>query len=170
MRDIATGIRVKRLHPKIAEEVALVIDIAESRFSPTTAIRVTQGLRTFEEQDALYAQGRTTKGSKVTNAKGGQSFHNYGLAIDFALLHDKDGNGQYETISWDMNTDWDQDHIKDWSEVVNTFLDHGYDWGGSWKTIKDNPHFQKVFGYSWQQLLAKYHNEDFIPHTKYVNI
>jgi hypothetical protein len=45
-----------------------------------------QGVRTFAEQDALYAQGRTRKGLRVTNAKGGQSYHNYGLAADCALL------------------------------------------------------------------------------------
>jgi peptidoglycan L-alanyl-D-glutamate endopeptidase CwlK len=170
MRDIVSTLRAKALHPKIAQEVGEVIDLVEKGFPPSVAVRITQGLRTFEQQDALYAQGRTVKGPKVTNAKGGASYHNYGLAFDFALLHDKDGNGVYEVISWDMNTDWDQDHIKDWAEVANTFIAHGYEWGGNWKSLKDNPHFQKTFGYTWQQLLIKYHNEDFIPHTKYVNL
>ena len=45
-------------------------------------VEVVQGLRTFAEQDALFAQGRSKKGQIVTNAKGGQSNHNYGLAVD----------------------------------------------------------------------------------------
>ena len=43
-------------------------------------------LRDFKEQDALYEQGRTTPGSIVTYARGGQSAHNFGLALDFVPL------------------------------------------------------------------------------------
>src|SRR5262245_49894508 len=54
------------------------------------AILVTQGLRTWKEQDALYAKGRTAPpiGKKyiVTNAKGGSSWHNFGLAFDIVVL------------------------------------------------------------------------------------
>lgn len=45
-------------------------------------VLVTCTLRSGAEQDVLYAQGRTTPGHKVTNARAGQSAHNYGLAID----------------------------------------------------------------------------------------
>lgn len=38
--------------------------------------------RTIAEQNALYAKGRTAPGGKVTNAKGGSSAHNFGLAVD----------------------------------------------------------------------------------------
>jgi len=47
---------------------------------------ITSTLRDNESQDALYAQGRTTKGAIVTNARGGQSFHNYGVAFDFCPI------------------------------------------------------------------------------------
>lgn len=53
----------------------------------------THGYRTYGEQMALWAKGRTVAGPKVTNAKGGQSAHNFGLAVDFVRDLDlkKDG-------------------------------------------------------------------------------
>src|SRR5690349_2624666 len=137
---------VAKLHPKIRDEVTALIDKAETKFPSTVAIRIVQGLRTFPEQDALYAKGRTTPGLRVTNSKGGQSYHNYGLAIDFALLYDKDGNGTYESLSWDTLKDFDRDGEADWMEVVDAFEKAGYTWGGRFHSITDNPHFEKTFG------------------------
>jgi peptidoglycan L-alanyl-D-glutamate endopeptidase CwlK len=117
-----------------------------------------QGLRTIDEQNALYAQGRTKPGSIVTNAKGGSSFHNYGLAIDFAILTDKDGNGSFEDLSWDIKRDNDKDGTADWLEVVKVFEAAGWSWGGKWSSIKDYPHLEKTFGYTWRQLLEKYNS------------
>lgn len=158
MRDAISIQRVEKLHPKIRGEVKNLIEKAEAKL-PGTAIRIVQGLRTFAEQDGLYAQGRTKPGSRVTNAKGGQSLHNYGLAIDFALLYDKDGNGTFESLSWDTLKDQDKDGEADWMEVVDIFEEAGYQWGGRWTSIKDNPHLEKTFGFTWKQLLAK-HNAD----------
>lgn len=162
--DKVTQDRIALLHPKIRQGVTDLINAAEAQISPKLQIRVVQGLRTIKEQDALYAIGRTIPGKKVTNAKGGSSFHNYGLAIDVAFLVDG------KEISWDVTKDWDGDKIADWLEVVQIFLKAGYEWGGNWKNIKDNPHFQKTFGYTWKQLLAKYNAKDFIPGTEYVNL
>jgi peptidoglycan L-alanyl-D-glutamate endopeptidase CwlK len=99
MRDAISIARVKLLHPAVRDEVARLIGAIEATWPVNMAIRIVQGLRTIDEQNALYAQGRTKPGNKVTNAKGGSSYHNYGLAVDFALLYDKDGNGSYETLS-----------------------------------------------------------------------
>ena len=90
---------------------------------------------------------RTTAGSVVTNAKGGQSYHNYGVAVDFCLLHGD------KTISWKLDEDMDKDGIKDWQEVVQVFEAHGWSWGGHWKH-PDNPHFEKTFGFNFSQLMA----------------
>ena len=49
-------------------------------------IKIISGLRTYEEQDALYAQGRTTPGNIVTNARGGHSNHNFGIAFDVGVF------------------------------------------------------------------------------------
>ena len=100
---------------------------------------ITSTLRTFQEQAALYAQGRTTPGPIVTNAKPGQSLHNYGLAVDFALQI----GGK---LVWEVD--------ENWMIVVNCFKEKGFDWGGSWKTFKDFPHLQKTFGYNWKDLLV----------------
>ena len=82
MRDKITADRVSKLHPKVRDEAAKAIDNAELGFPPNMAMRVVQGLRTIAEQNALYAKGRTSPGPIVTKAKGGSSYHNYGLAID----------------------------------------------------------------------------------------
>jgi peptidoglycan L-alanyl-D-glutamate endopeptidase CwlK len=169
MRDSISIQRALLLHPKIRAEVMALINQAELKL-PKTAIRIVQGLRTFEEQNALYAKGRTTPGPRVSNAKGGQSYHNYGLAIDFALLYDKDGNGTYESLSWDTLKDFDLDGESDWHEVVEIFEEAGYTWGGRFTSIKDNPHLEKNFGFNWRKLLEKYNNKDFIPVTNYVNV
>jgi peptidoglycan LD-endopeptidase CwlK len=163
MKDKISISRIQLLHPSLREEVRILLDKAEAIISPELVIRIVQGLRTIEEQNAIYAQGRTKPGKKVTNARGGSSYHNYGLAIDFAFL---DSKGQ---ISWDINKDWDLDHQSDWMEVVKIFKEAGWEYGGDWK-MRDYPHLQKSFGYSWQQLLEKYNKKDFIKDTKYVNI
>ncbi len=170
MRDKITIDRVAQLHPKVREEVAACIDKAEAGFPTNMAIRVVQGLRTIDEQNAIYAQGRTIVGKIVTKAKGGHSYHNYGLAIDFALIFDKDGNGSYETLSWDTSSDSDHDAVKDWQEVVKVFEAAGWEWGGKFSTIKDAPHLQKTFGFKIATLLNKYDNKEFIAGTKYVAI
>lgn len=163
MIDTITQQRVQLLHPKIKDEVMFLVNQANTQLTKHSEIRIVQGYRTIQEQNELYAQGRTKTGKKVTNAKGGQSYHNYGLAIDFALLIDD------KQISWDIKKDWDGDMISDWMEVVSVFKKAGWEWGGQWK-FQDNPHFQKTFGYSTQQLLQKYNAGDLISGTRYVNI
>lgn len=172
MRDKPTTIQSSNLlHPAIRQEVIDTINSIEYYSLPLTVkIRIVQGLRTIEEQNELYAQGRTKPGSIVTNVKGGSSYHNYGLAFDFALMYNKDNCGSYETLSGDVNIDFDNDSVKDWLEVVNPFKALGYTWGGDFKSIPDNPHLEKTFGYNWKDLLAKYKSKDFIPGTKYVRL
>jgi len=162
--DKVTETRISLLHPQISNEVKLLIEQANKVISPNLTIRIVQGLRTIEEQNDLYAQGRTKPGKVVTNAKGGSSYHNYGLAIDFAFLV----NGK--EISWDTSKDWDGDKIADWLEVVKIFVKAGYTWGGDFKSIKDFPHLEKKFGFTWQQLLEKHNKKDYIVGTKYVNL
>jgi peptidoglycan L-alanyl-D-glutamate endopeptidase CwlK len=138
--------RISGLHPVVkATTVALI----ERCYAREVNIVITQGLRTIAEQDALYAQGRTKPGSIVTNAKGGYSYHNYGFAVDFALLLP---NGS--SVSWDMNRDYNGNNIKDWIEVVEEADKLGFEWGGDWTSFKDYPHFQMVFGLTLTQLRA----------------
>jgi len=148
--------RIALLHPKIRDEVKLIVELADCSLTGRAKVRIVQGLRTFAEQDALYKQR-----PKVTNAKGGQSYHNYGLAVDFCLLIDG------KEISWNTVKDYDTDGIADWTEVAKIFENHGYTWG---KAFNDLPHFEKRFGLNWRDMLKKYNNKDFIPGTTYINI
>lgn len=151
MRDEKISLpRLNALHPLVINEFKQFIETCEEQLDIT--LRITQGLRTIAEQDALYAQGRTKPGKIVTKAKGGSSFHNFGTAIDVLRLD----NGK---------ADWNYD-----LEKLVTFMPDNMDWGGHWQTIKDDPHFQITFGYKWQELLQKYNAGDFIPGTKFVNI
>jgi len=89
-------------------------------------IKVISGLRSYEEQDALYAQGRTTPGNIVTNVKGGHSNHNFGIAFDIGVF----SGTQYLPES------------PQYQAVGVLGMDLGLEWGGSWTSIVDQPHFQ----------------------------
>lgn len=170
MRDKVSIERANLLHPRIRDEVKLLIENVEFGLPPNRAIRIVQGLRTFEEQQALYNQGRSKPGPIVTNARPGSSFHQYGLAIDFAVVVDKNGDGLWDVLSWDINLDADRDGVPEWREMERVFSAAGYEWGGYWRTFKDYPHLQRSFGYTWRQLLDKYNKKDFLPGTRYVRI
>jgi peptidoglycan L-alanyl-D-glutamate endopeptidase CwlK len=85
--------------------------------------------RDNESQDALYAQGRTTKGAIVTKVKGGMSFHNYRIAFDAVPLI----NGKEQ---------WD--NVTLWKRVGAVAEQAGLNWGGSWQGFVDKPHFQNT--------------------------
>jgi peptidoglycan L-alanyl-D-glutamate endopeptidase CwlK len=153
MKDQKTLERIQLLHPKLRDEALELYDEIVASLTGAAICRFAYTLRTFAEQDALFAQGRTKPGKRVTNAKGGQSYHNYGLAIDIVLLVDKDKNGTFETAAWDLKTDFDGDKKADWMEVVQIFKRYGFEWGGDWKFV-DAPHFQKTFGKSIYELRA----------------
>ena len=140
--------KISKLHPSVRDEVTKIInEINTLVLTEDSKVIITQSLRTFAEQDALYAQGRTKPGKKVTNAKGGQSVHNYGFAVDIALIiKDKE-------VSWDTKKDWDKDNQSDWMEVVSVFKKYGWSWGGDWVSFKDMPHFDKKGFGDWKKLL-----------------
>lgn len=100
------------------------------------------GNRTWEEQDALFAQGRTIKGSRVTNARGGQSNHNFGIAGDFGVFQGK--------VYLDGGSLPRQRDLA--SKVHRACSLHaaacGLEWGGSWKSITDEPHYEVATGLS----------------------
>ena len=164
MKDKPTLDRISLLHPKLRDEALLIYNEIYLALTGKAICRFSYTLRTFAEQDALY-----NAKPQVTKAKGGQSFHNYGLAIDIVLLVDKDSNGTFETASWDVKTDFDGDGKSDWMEVVAIFKRYGWEWGGDWK-FYDAPHFQKTFGKSVNELLVAFNSKKFIPNTNYVAI
>jgi len=89
-------------------------------------IKVISGLRTYEEQNDLYAQGRTEPGRIVTKARGGFSNHNFGIEFDI---------GVFEGTKY-------LDESPKYKAVGVLGMDLGLEWGGNWKTIVDQPHFQ----------------------------
>jgi hypothetical protein len=128
--------RLANLCPSLATRARAMLDLCAKA---GLAILVTQGLRTWEEQDDLYAIGRTTppigKQHVVTNAKGGQSFHNFGLAFDIVVL---DSIGK---------ADWDTNH-PGWNMAARIGKSVGLEWGGDFTSLKDLPHYQYTCGIS----------------------
>jgi len=135
------------MHPVVRAAAEALIDRAYAR---GVAIVIYEGYRSIAYQDSLYAKGRTAPGPKVTDARGGRSYHNFGLAIDFALLA-PDGR----QVLWDTVRDGDADGRRDWAEVVEEAQRLGFEWGVtlSGGTV-DHPHLQMTFGLTTAQLRA----------------
>jgi len=127
--------KLQGVHPTVAAKARQLVT---SAYKEGINVIITQGLRTIEEQNELYAQGRTKPGKIVTNARGGYSYHNFGLAFDFAILKD-DG-----IVSWNVDDKW--------KRVGAIGKSLGLEWGGDWKDFKDYPHFQYTFGLSLADL------------------
>lgn len=143
------------LHPKFKQSALDAWTEAQEAMPDNVKIIVVQGLRTFEESNALYAKGRTTPGPIVTNAAAGQSYHNFGLAFDFAMIT----NGKDDYLIG-----------PNWMRVVGIMKEHGMFWGGEFTSLQDNPHFENRYGYNWRTLLQLHNDGKFIPGTTYVNI
>ena len=135
--------RIAQAHPKIREELKQYYIECNNKLPKGVRLRFSYVYRSIAEQNVLYNQR-----PKVTNAKGGQSIHNYSLAFDYVIMLDKDNNGTFETIEWDLKSPYHK-------VVVDFFKSKGYEWGGDWKNFKDYPHFQKAFGHTWQSLKRK---------------
>lgn len=148
--DIHTEKHLETLHPSIKDDVRSFINSAEKQHG--IKLRITSGLRTIKEQNELYNQGRTTKGKIVTNAKGGDSYHNYGLAFDVVEI--KDGKALFENPNWTKI-----------GSIGKTF---GFEWGGEWESLKDKPHFQKTFGHNLSSLKVKYQKGE--RNGEYINL
>jgi peptidoglycan L-alanyl-D-glutamate endopeptidase CwlK len=155
--DLITIQRISEAHPKLRNLLLAQYKEANNLLGKGSRLRLAYVYRSNTLQDRLYNQK-----PKVTNAKGGQSIHNYGLAFDIVMLYDNDGDENFEEASWSMIRDFDKDSIADWTEVTKYFKSKGWQWGGDWKSFKDNPHFQMDFGYSWQSLKAKVEAGDVI--------
>jgi peptidoglycan L-alanyl-D-glutamate endopeptidase CwlK len=139
MSDKITIERIKQAHPKIKDELMSLYTQCNNLLPVGVRLRFAYVFRSPAEQHALFMQR-----PKVTNADSWQSIHNYGLAFDIVLLYDKNGDGSFESASWEND--------EHWQTVVKFFKSKGYEWGGDWKKFKDAPHFQKTFGFDWKVL------------------
>ena len=138
--DKITISRIETAHPAVRQALKDIYTEICSRLTGRAQCRFVEVLRSSARQAELYAQGRSKPGRIVTNAKPGQSWHNYALAVDICLIIDG------KEASWDMITDFDHDSIADWMEVVHVFKEPGWEWAGDWKTFREAPHFQCTFG------------------------
>jgi peptidoglycan LD-endopeptidase CwlK len=132
--------RLNGLQPKAKEQASAAFKQAETEKVGVFLVPK-GGLRTYKEQNDLYAQGRTKPGKVVTNAKGGYSYHNFGLAFDFCVL--SDGKAV-----------WNSNHPH-WKRFVQIAKAHGFDWGGDFKS-PDAPHFQITKAPSLATLRQRY--------------
>lgn len=131
---------VPALHPKLASAIPHIITEWKARKHPD--IGIYSGIRVPADQDKLYALGRTVKnpdgydavnrpmGDIVTDAKAWESWHFYGLAVDFAFKNSKG--------AWF----WLADNDPRWEELGTIGKMFGLSWGGIWTKFPDRPHFQ----------------------------
>ncbi|HRQ87223.1 MAG TPA: M15 family metallopeptidase [Bacteroidia bacterium] len=102
------------------------------------------GTRTFAEQDALYAKGRTAPGPVVTNASGGYSNHNFGIAGDYGVF----AGGRYLDAEQPALASRIHKAVAEWVRTNLLMIE----WGGDWTSFRDEPHYQYRTGLSLAQM------------------
>lgn len=123
---------------KLDTDFAKRLGIFEAKLAKAgIRVMLTQGHRSIDEQNKLYAKGRTAPGSVVTNARGGYSWHNFGLAADYAFVI----NGK---VTWNGP----------WNVFGRIARECGLEWGGAWKKFIDRPHVQWTGGKTLSQMRA----------------
>jgi peptidoglycan L-alanyl-D-glutamate endopeptidase CwlK len=123
---------INELNPRVAK---LCVDLIEKCKHEGIDILITSTYRDSESQNALYAQGRTLPGKKVTNAKAGQSFHNWRCAFDFVPI--VNGKAQWSDIATFERIG-----------VIGEKL--GLTWSGRFKSFPERAHFQFTNGLTLQ--------------------
>lgn len=128
--DSRSEVNIATLLPKVRPFARGLIEKCTNQ---GITIKVTSGTRSFAEQDALFAKGRTKPGKIVTNARGGFSNHNFGIAFDVTIFKG--------------STDPEKAKIPVFESPLYKVIgalgtELGLEWGGNWRTIADEPHFQ----------------------------
>lgn len=130
--------KIEDLLPVVAEKVRAFIDACDAE---GIDLLVTSTYRDHESQNELYAQGRTKPGKIVTNAKGGESFHNFQCAVDVVPL--RNGKPVWSTSGEDG---------KLWNRIGEIGESVGLEWAGRWRTFREFAHFQYTAGLTLAQL------------------
>ena len=158
MRDL------KQLHPELQEKWDTLVEKCKKQ---GIYIKYSECLRTKEEQDALYAKGRTAPGSIVTNARGSSysSQHQWGIAVDFFLDMDIDCDGSKSDDAFNNS----KNHFTKVGQIAKSI---GLGWGGDWKSIVDTPHlYLPQWGSTTTQLKQLYGTpENFMKTWKFETI
>lgn len=126
------GPKYKGLLPGLIARLVVLEALMRTKGHPVVLV---SGFRSWADQDALYAQGRTTPGRKVTAARGGDSWHNHGKAADYwFLVNGKPVCPSAEDPRWDL--------------FGRCAKEAGLEWGGDWIKLVDKPHVQWRNGYT----------------------
>jgi peptidoglycan L-alanyl-D-glutamate endopeptidase CwlK len=118
--------RLAEVHPELRRRVE---NLADALIAEGIPIEVDTALRTAAQQDAIFAEGRTEPGKKVTNARGYQSNHVIGCAVDIA-----------PDDTFTKRADWNPAHL-DWQRIVALAPQYGLRDGKSWH---DLPHLELI--------------------------
>jgi len=119
---------INDLHSKVAAMCSEFINRCKAQ---GIDVIITSTYRDSASQDALYAQGRTKPGKKVTNARAGQSYHNWGVAFDFVPL--VNGKAQWNNAALFTRC----------GEIAEGV---GLEWAGRWTKFKEMAHCQYTNG------------------------
>lgn len=126
---------IAELHPQARARAEKLLVLAKG---DGLELIVTSTFRSFAEQGALYAQGRTTPGRIVTGARAGFSFHNVRRALDVAFLRPDTG-----VLDWEW-LDRNAEAQRLWRHLAAMASSAGLAWGGLWKK-PDRPHFEDAW-------------------------
>lgn len=144
---------ITQLHPRLQEKAEELVKLCKKN---GITIKIGECFRSVKEQNDLYAQGRTKPGNKVTNAKGTSysSQHQWGIAMDFFLDMDIDGDGKKSDDAFNNKK-------KTFNKVGKFAKSIGLGWGGDWKNPVDLPHvYLKDWGSTTSKLKSKYGTPD----------
>lgn len=137
---VNSDVKLEMLHPLLQHKIEAFFKKCDNL---GYGVGISCGYRSFDEQNKLYAQGRTEKGSVITNARGGYSQHNFGWACD--IYRNEKGHGAY-----DDSDGW-------FKKVAKVAKSVGLCWGGDWKSFQDKPHFYiGTYGDTTEQLRTKF--------------
>lgn len=131
--DARSEKNIMSLLPAMQRKARMILKVGQQQEGKTGVhVVILSGTRTYAEQNRLFALR-----PKVTNAHGGQSNHNFGIAVDVGLFKD----GRYMT----GNLKGDDVAYADFAQLVKSQV-HDIEWGGDWASFKDTPHFQYATG------------------------
>lgn len=135
-------INSRKLEDLTPEVMAMAKEFIKRCNAAGIDVLITSTYRNAESQNAIYAQGRTTPGSKVTNARAGESYHNYRIAFDFVPI--VSGKAMWNDLA----------AFKRCGAIAK---ECGLDWAGDWKSFKEMAHCQQR-GVTLAELKKKYPN------------
>jgi len=126
--DDRSEIQLATLHPAMQKAMRGFLGVAKVICAKVGCdVKIISGTRSYMEQDAIYAKGRTIPNTSiVTRAKAGFSLHNFGISADIGIFRGKEYCGEHPL----------------YHELGTLGKSLGMEWGGDWKSIVDEPHYQ----------------------------